>query len=163
MIPIYLYLVGSSLVGFGFWIGRASGRSSERHDRDRVIDDVVRIRGAYAQLPAQQGTLAENRRRLELTTTPHVPEVEESWPLAWRVCWPVLLFVARFWWTPAGERVDRTVGWLYGFLGPRERRWWTDYNTGTHRIEDAAQECSVWEILAALDWETPEVGELVGT
>jgi hypothetical protein len=151
MIPVYLYLVGSGLVGFGFWIGRVSGRSAERHDRESILGDVERIRAAYAiaALPAQQGTLAENR--LELTATPHVPQVEESWPLLWRVLWPVLLFAAHFWWTPVGVGLDRAAVWLWGFLGRRERHWWNDYNTGAHRLVTPEQQRREW------------VGELVGT
>lgn len=35
-----------------------------------------------------------------------------DWPIGWRIVWPVLVFVANFWHTPIGERIDRAAVWL---------------------------------------------------
>lgn len=75
MIPIYLYLVGSSLLGLGFWLGRTSGRASEQRNREQIIDDVVRRRMGWRDtepdaLPVQLGTLAEHQRRLAIAAAP---------------------------------------------------------------------------------------------
>lgn len=119
MIPIYLYLVGSSLVGFGFWIGRTSGRAAEQRYRDGVIDDVVRIRTSYvpieAPLPPQLGTLPEHQRRLAIAAAP------EPTPVTQRKPWLVTTLAYRK--AQLLVALDRVVSPLRS-------------STGRHRAED---------------------------
>jgi hypothetical protein len=58
-----------------------------------------------------------------------------QWPLSWRVLWPVLLFVAHFWYTPAGNRVDRAAVWL----GRHERRWFRHHKHATRVLHGEAE------------------------
>jgi len=66
-----------------------------------------------------------NAAPAEVEPPPHTggPAGSISWPLSWRLLWPVLLFVAQFWHTPIGERIDRIASSprLYWLLGPMAR------------------------------------------
>lgn len=118
MIPLYLYLVGSSLVGFGFWLGRTSGRASEQRNREQIIDDVVRRRMGWRDtdaLPVQLGTLPEHQRRLAITAAP------EPTPAPQRQPWLVTTLAYRR--AQALVALDRLVAPLRT-------------STGRHRAED---------------------------
>ena len=155
-----ILLVLAGLFGGGLVVGIvvvpcATRRAYERGlEARRVIDGVAELRETQpwprpltardtdttTDLPVQLGTLPEHQRRLPLrfgevtdeTLVEVSGEPEEDWPRSWRLLWPVLLFAAHFWWTPAGVRVDRTVVASWAFLGRYEPRWFYDEPAPRH-------------------------------